>query len=635
MALGNLNALFRPNSVAIVGAADTPGNVGLEIMGNIRSGRFLGPVMPIDADKRPVMGVESYRDVDTLPLTPDLAVICSEPEDSPAWIRAFGRRGTKGAIVLCPGYAKLPRESKKELQDKMLEAARSNDIRLIGPSGMGVQTPLIGLNASLSETKVKPGRTAFLSQSASLFATVLDWAKSGGLGLSYVVSLGDAIDVGFAEIIDYLSSDAHTRSILLYIDSITDARNFMSATRAASRNKPVLVIKPGRRLSYDAASQSMVSRGLDEVYGEAFRRAGMLRVPDIDTLFDAATTLVRTQPIRGERLAILTNGGSIGIMAADALLDAGRLAAFTEETKRALEELLGRNWFRQGVVDLSFDSSPEKCAEAAAVLLRDKQTNAVLLINVPFAGVSGVETAKAVIAKAAKTNRPLLTCWMGVQAAEPSRALFNEAGIPTYETPEKAIRAFMHMVEHRRNQELLIEMPRSLPSGFVPDANQAREVIASALAEGRGELTEPEAKAVLAAYRIPVVESRLARDAKEATAAAVELGFPVAVKLSSPDIPQPFDVGGIELDLETPPAVAEAVLAIMGRVLKLRPKAKVAGFIVQRMGRMAGAAEVSLQAEVDPVFGPYVRFGLAAWPAGAPGTRPWPCRRSTWAWPAS
>jgi acetyltransferase len=611
MALGNLNALFRPNSVAIVGAADEPGNVGLEIMGNIRAGRFLGPVMPLDPDKRPVMGVESYRDVDTLPLTPDLAVICSPPDDSPAWIRAFGRRGAKGAIVLCPGYAKLPREQKNELQAKMLEAARSNDIRLIGPSGMGVQTPLIGLNASLSETKVKPGKTAFLSQSASLFATVLDWAKSGGIGFSYMVSLGDAVDVGFAEIIDFLSSDAHTRSILLYIDAITDARNFMSAARAAARNKPVLVIKPGRKLSYDAASQSMVSRGLDEVYGEAFRRAGMLRVPDIDTLFDAASTLVRTQPIKGERLAILTNGGSIGIMAADALLDAGgRLAAFTEETKRALEELLGRYWFRQGVVDLSFDSSPETCAEAVAVLLRDKQTNAVLLINVPFAGVAGVETARAVIAKAAKSNRPLLTCWMGFQAAEPARALFNEAGIPTYETPEKAIRAFMNMVEHRRNQELLMEMPRSMPAGFVPDANRAREVIAAALAEGRGELTEPEAKAVLAAYAIPVVDSRLAGDAKQAAAAAEELGFPVAVKLSSPDIPQPFDVGGIELDLETPSAVAEAVLSIMGRALKLRPKAKVAGFIVQRMGRIAGAAEVSLAAEVDPVFGPFVRFGL-------------------------
>ena len=609
MSIANLDGLFKPNSVAVIGATNEPGHVGRVVMENLLAGKFLGPVMPLSTTQDEVLGVTAYKGVDTLPLTPDLAVLCIPPEEAPEVIHRLGRRGVKAAIALCPGYARLAPGEKWEAQHRILAAAEDQDIRILGPSGLGLIVPPIGLNASLVKADPPKGRIAFISQSASLFTGVLDWARGHGIGFSYVVSLGDRLDLKYHDLFDYLVSDPNTRSILLYLESVSDARKFMSAARAAARNKPVLVVKPGRRRGPGGETLARPGQGLDEVYNEAFRRAGMLRVLEIDALFDAAQTLGRSQQLKGDRLAILTNGGSVGVMTADTLVDrGGKLAGVSEETARTLNELLGPNWSRDGIIDMGLTAGPQQYTEAMNALLKDKEPNAILVMHIPFAAVEGEDIAKAVGAIAAKSQRPVFTCWLGHQVAEPARALFGQLGVPTYTTPETAVRAFMDMANHRRTQELMLEMPASLPQGFAPDMECAQGVVQAVLEEGRSELTEPEAKVILASYGIPVIQSRLAHTTQEALEAAEELGYPVAIKVVSPQIPQPFDVGGVVLDVEDAEELRQGAQAIRARAKKMELGAHVTGFIVQKMGRR-GAQELLLQAQEDPVFGPYLRFG--------------------------
>ncbi|EHJ47684.1 GCN5-related N-acetyltransferase [Solidesulfovibrio carbinoliphilus subsp. oakridgensis] len=609
MSARSLDALFRPNSVAVIGASTDPRHVGAVIMKNLLGGKFLGPVMPVNPALDAISGVLCYKSVDTLPLTPDLGVIATDPESVPEYLRDLGRRGVGAAVVLPPGWAKMPREAKRALQERMLEAAAPSGIRILGPSGLGLVVPGIGLNCSLASSDALPGRIAFISQSASLFSAVLDWARTKGIGFSHILSLGDRVDLKYADILDYMAQDPNTRSILLYVESITDARSFMSASRAAARNKPVLVIKPGRRLW--SVFPPDPDEGRDEVYDEAFRRAGMLRVGEIDALFDAAQTLARSKPLRGENLAILTNGGSIGIMAADALLEGGgSLAAYDAEATTALSALLGPNWLRHGVVDMSFDAAPADYAAALRALLRAPDVSAVLVIHVPFPGVSADEAATAMAEVLSKTNRTILACWMGYDpAGGEALKILNAAGVPTYETPDQAVSAFVHLLRYRKNQELLMEMPASLPSEYAPDPDAARAVVERAFAEGRLTLTDPEAKEVLGYYGVRAVASHLTEDVDDAVAAADALGYPVAVKIVSPDIPQPFDVGGIVLDVAGPEAVREAAEAVRKRALAHVPEAHIEGYVIQEMGRRAGAHEVTIKARVDPVFGPYIIFG--------------------------
>ena len=609
MSVTNLDGLFKPNSIAVIGAANTPGHVGRVVMENLLAGKFLGPVMPMSATEDEVLGVAAYKTVDTLPLTPDMAVLCVGPQEAPDIIHRLGRRGVKAAVALCPGYSRLAPAQKWEVQEKMLSAAEEEGIRILGPSGLGIIIPPIGLNASLVAADPPKGRVAFISQSASLFTGVLDWAKGLGVGFSCVVSLGDQLDLEYHDLFDHLSSDPGTRAILLHLESVSDARKFMTAARAAARNKPVLVIKPGRRRGPGGESIVRPGQGHDEVYHEAFRRAGVLRVFEIEALFDAAQTLARSQPLRGDKLAILTNGGSIGVMSADTLVEGGgKLAGYSEETANSLRELFGPNWSREGIVDMGLTAAPEQYGKALEALLKDKESNAVLVAHVPFAGVASEDVAREVAAAAGKSQRPVFTCWLGQNVAQPARAIFSQSGIPSYNTPDTAVRAFLDLANYRRTQELLMEMPGSLPAEFIPDAEAAEGVIRAVLEEERSELSGPEANVVLAAYGIPVIHSRQAATVEEALDAAGELGFPVALKVVSPQIPQPFDVGGVVLDIEDAEELKQAAQSIKARAKKLTLGASVKGFIVQKMGRR-GAQELLVQGNVDPVFGPYVRFG--------------------------
>jgi len=626
MSLTNLEYLFSPKSVAVIGATNEPGNIGHLVMKNLMGGGFAGPVMPVSFEAEAVAGVLTYSTVSDLPKAPDLAVVCRPLLKAPEIIRDLRERGTHSVVLMGPGYARLDEKSRARLCAQIVEAASPPNMRILGPKCMGLIVPQISLNASLAHTTSLPGKTAFLSQSDSLFTTVLDWAKSHGIGFSHMISLGAQIDVSFADIMDYLGSDPLVRSILLYVESINDARGFVSAARAASRNKPVLALRPGQALqsalaelaAMEGAGGPLGAGSLplelnatsDEVYDVAFRRAGMLRVESIDGLFDAAQTLAGAKPVRGDRLAILSNGASAGIMATEALLSGhGRLAHLSEDTRLAVDKLLGDSWSKSNPLSLRFDARAADWAEVLKILLSDPGVDAVLVLHVPFAGLSEVETAQIIALVGKKARRMVLTSWMGSEAAQKARAVFADAGVPTYETPEQAIRAFLYMVQFQKNQEMLIQTPDSLPTDFFPDTTGARTTCARALAEGRTQLTPAEAKDVLTAYGIPVVETQSVTSAREAVIAADLLGYPVALKLKSPQISQPQEVGGVHLDIEGPDKVWEAAASILARVSRQRPDAYVEGFVVQKMGRRTGAHELFVSAHLDPVFGPVIAFG--------------------------
>ena len=615
MSVINLEYLFKPKSVAVIGATNDPRNAGNIVMRNIMAGGFMGPVMPVSNDAEAIAGVLTYASVKSLPKTPDLAVVCSPLDEVPEIIHSLKERGTRGVVLMGSGFAAMTEEERLDVKSTILRVANPPDIRILGPKSLGFMVPSLHLNASLAHSDVAPGKVAFISQSDSLLATVLDWAKAKGVGFSHMVALGSRIDVSFADILDYLGSDPLTRSIMLYVESIKDARDFMSAARAASRNKPVLVIRPGQALDTVLGDLKLRETGdhrlVDAVYDVAFRRAGMLRVENIDGLFDAAQTLGTPRNVFGKKLAILTNGTSAGILAADRLLaGGGELARLEEDTVSAINALLGReNWSRTNPVDIPFDADGKAYSEVLKLLLKDKNSNGILVMHVPWTSQPDEEVAEALRDSLKRVKRMVLTAWLGSGAAERSREVFRRADIPTYDTPTHAVRAFLYMAEYLQNQEMLIETPDSLPTDFFPDTSGARDIARKALDEGRDRLTEPEAKGILAAYGIPVVETRIAVSAKEAVIAADKLGYPVALKLRSPQIPQPFDVGGVLLDLETPERVWEGAASILARCTRERPDAYIEGFTVQKMGRRPGAHELFVTAKVDPVFGPVLSFG--------------------------
>jgi acetyltransferase len=611
MSVRNLEHLFRPQSVAVVGASQRDRSVGATVLRNLVAGGFKGGILPVNPKYAKLEGIEVFPTVAALPSTPELAVVCTPPATVPTIIAELGARGTKAAIVITAGLGGASPEGAK-LKSAMLGAAKPHLLRILGPNCVGLLVPALGLNASFAHTSALTGRTAFVSQSGALVTAVLDWARSRSIGFSKFVSLGEGADVDFGDVLDYLASDPETYSILLYIESVTAARKFMSAARAAARNKPVLVVKAGRapESARAAASHTGALAGSDEVYDAAIRRAGMLRVFTTEDLFDAVETLARAHAQKGDRLAIMTNGGGPGVMATDALVAGqGRLASLTNETLRRLDDILPATWSHGNPIDIIGDAPTERYVRTLEMVLQDAQSDAVLFIHAPTAIVPSAEIAAAVLPLVSQTDRNVFTCWLGAEAVGLARSAFTEAGIPTYDTPEKAVGAFLQVVSFRRNQDLLMEVPPSRSAEFVHDAEKARTVLKAVLAEGRTLLSEVEAKAVLAAFSIPVVATRVASDSGEAARIASEIGFPVVLKIHSPDITHKSDVGGVALDLASAPAVEAAARVMSARVSRLRPDATLHGFTVQGMVRRPKAYELIIGAASDAVFGPVILFG--------------------------
>ncbi|MBN2446969.1 MAG: acetate--CoA ligase family protein [Phycisphaerae bacterium] len=615
MSVRHLDSLFRPKSLAIIGASQNPKSIGGTIMRNVLRGSFAGPIMPVNPKYTAVAGVLTYPDVASLPVTPDLAVICTPPATIPDLVEQLGRRGTRATILVTAGLTAAKHRDGRSVQEAMLDAARPYVMRLLGPNCVGLMVPGLGLNATFSHADASlPGSIAFVSQSGGFCTATLDWAKARGIGFSHFVSLGNCADIDFGDVLDYLGSAPETKAILLYMESIgaNEARKFMSAARAAARNKPVIAIKAGRNPegARAAASHTEALAGADNVYDAALRRAGILRVNDLDELFDAVETLARSRPLRGERLAILTNGGGPGVIATDALIaGGGQLARLTDETIAKLNALLPGTWSHGNPVDMIGDSGAHEYIEALRVLDADPDVDAVLVMNAPSAIALPEDTARGIIDTICKCEVPILTSWLGGEAAGRARRVFSDAEIPTYDTPEQAVRAFMHMMRYRRNLEILTQVPPSAPTDFTAEPEIARGVIDMALAEGRELLTEPEAKRVLAAYGIPVVETRVAGTPKEAARLAAEIGFPVAIKILSPEITHKSDVGGVVLGLDTAEEVESAAIAMHARAHKHCPEATLTGFTVQAMANRPTAHELIIGMTTDSIFGPVILFG--------------------------
>ncbi|MHB8493821.1 MAG: bifunctional acetate--CoA ligase family protein/GNAT family N-acetyltransferase [Casimicrobiaceae bacterium] len=612
MSVRNLEKLFRPRSVALIGASDRPGSIGAVVMRNLLACGFAGPIYPVNPSHATVAGRHSYASVAGIDEAPDLALIATPPATIPQIVSELGERGTKAAIVLTAGLSGLRDSGGRNLEQAMLDAARPHLLRILGPNCLGLLVPPLALNASFAHVDALAGSVAFVSQSGALTTALLDWARSSGIGFSHFISLGEAADVDFGDILDYLSSDPATSAILLYIESIRDTRKFMSAARAASRNLPVIAVKAGRvpEGAKAAASHTGALAGADDVYDAALARAGVLRVDTTLDLFDAAETLAHASRYAGERVVIVTNGGGPGVMATDALIaGGGRLASLSAQTLERLDKNLPATWSRANPVDIIGDAPVERYIEALDALLADPAADAVLFIHAPTAVVSSQAIAQACAPVIAASNRMLLACWLGGDGLDAARAVFTASGIPVYLTPEAAVGAFLDIAKFFRIQRLSAETPPSIPEQFEPDLATVRGIVAQALARGSALLSEPESKGVLAAYRIPVVDTGIVESVEALRDAAIAIGLPAALKILSPDISHKSDVGGVALNLETAEDVEAAGRAMLARVQKLRPDAAIAGFTLQPMIRRSGAHELIVGATTDPAFGPVILFG--------------------------
>src|SRR6516162_4493630 len=617
MPVRNLNKLFTPRSVALIGATPRPGSVGAVVARNLRRAGFAGELMLVNPHHHAIDGLVVHPDVASLPQVPDLAIIITPPDTVPGLVDELAKRGTRAAVVITAGFGELG-ERGRSLQQATLEAAKPYLMRIVGPNCVGIMVPRLGLDATFSHLAALAGDLAFISQSGAMIAAMLDWAVPRGIGFSHVVSLGDMADVDFGDMLDYLAADPHTRAILLYAEGVTNGRKLMSAGRAASRIKPVLVLKAGRSNAgaRAATSHTGVLAGADAVYDAAFRRAGMLRVGTMGELFDAAETLALTREQVGERLAILTNGGGAGVLATDALIAAGgQLAALSEATVADLNRLLPATWSHGNPVDIIGDASGQRYGEALATLIVDPEVDAILVLNCPTALAQAEDAARAVIDTVAAAGpaplrgRNVITAWLGEHSAGAARQLFAKARIATYETPDSAVTGFLHRVHHGRNQELLMETPPVRLDTFAPDLDAARRVIATALAAGKSWLDPEETNAILAAYRVPIVANHFSADPDEAASLAATVGFLIALKIRSPDITHKSDIGGVAFNLDSTDRVRREAEEMLQRVKAAHPKARLDGFLVQPMVRRPGAVELLVGLVEDATFGPLVAFG--------------------------
>jgi acetyltransferase len=613
MSIRNLEFALKPRSIALIGASERPDSVGRTLFENLRGAGFVGPVFPVNPNHDQLLGVPAYRSVDALPSAPDLAVIASPAATVPGIIDELGRRGTKAAVVISAGFAELSAANGAALQQAMLDAAKPYLLRIIGPNCVGILAPAAGVNASFAHLTPSAGGVAFVTQSGALLTAVLDWAAARGIGFSHLLSLGGMADVDFGDLLDYLASDEATTAILLYVEAISHARKFMSAARAAARGKPVIVCKSGRHAesARAARSHSGALAGTDAVYDSAFRRAGMLRVSALEDLFHAVEALALGRPCVGERLAIVTNGGGFGILATDRLLDeAGHLAELTPESMAKLDALLPAAWSHGNPVDILGDAAPARYRQALDIVIADPNVDATLVLNCPVAVASSFDSARVVVdAYARYRSKPLLTSWVGGAYQTESRRLFEQHGVQSYDTPEQAVRGFMYLVNYRRSQTALLETPPSLPVALSPDRGAARDIVERALQRCVDWLDPAEARALLAAYEIPVVQSIACSTPDDAAAVAARLGKPVALKISSPDVSHKSDVGGVILDLAGPEAVRAAADAMQRRVRELLPSARDLAFTVEPMAMARKAFELIVGAYEDAQFGPVLVFG--------------------------
>lgn len=621
--VSDLSAFFSPRSIAVIGASDEEGTVGWRLMKNLME--YKGNVYPVNIRKDEVLGVKAYRSVEDIPESVDLAVIATPAPTVPGIVEQCGRAGVKNLIIISAGFREVGEEG-RALEAKIIEARDRYALNIIGPNCLGIIRPSSNLNATFLSRTPKPGNVAFISQSGALGSAIVDWAVNENIGFSAFISVGSMLDVDFGDLIEYLGKDPETKSILLYIEGISDAKRFMSAARHFSRTKPIIVVKAGKFAESARAVQSHTGSlaGEDVVYDAAFKRAGVIRVDEISELFNCAEALAKQPLPNGPRLAIITNAGGPAIMATDALIaSGGRLAELDPNTIEELNRVLPKHWSKGNPIDLIGDADASRYRRALELCLKDSNVDGILVVYTPTM-IDSVEIARTVVdvckdstnsssnsnsssdnSRYGSSSKPVLTSFMFQHEAN---RILNENGIPTYDTPEQAVKTFIHMYQYKHRLEMLYQTPEALID-FMPPKRPLLTMINNAIAEKRRILDEVESKEFISYYNIPVVRTLIARSEDEAVALASSIGYPVVLKIYSKDITHKSDVGGVMLNLNDEHEVREAYNRMMQNVRAKMPDARIDGVTVQPMVKMKGV-EVILGARYDPIFGPVILFGM-------------------------
>jgi acetyltransferase len=609
----NLDRIFNPQRIALIGVTTNPRSVGGKVLTNLVGSGFRGVVYPVNPTSEAVLGIQCYPDVNSLPRIPDLGVICTPAEQVPDIVRQCGEAGITGIIIISAGFREAGPGGRK-LEDRVKEELKKfPDMRILGPNCLGIIVPHLSLNISFAEGIPQKGHISFISQSGALCASVLDWALAEKIGFSYFVSIGNAIDVGFSDLIDYFGEDQLTRSIILYIESISDARRFMTAARAFSRTKPIVAYKAGRfpESAEVAASHTGAMAAEDDIYDAAFKRIGVARVFNLGEIFDCTELIGRQKIPAGPRLVIVTNAGGPGVIATDALIaDHGTLAALATDTMTRLNESLPPFWSHGNPVDVLGDARSKRIAKAVQIVLSDPGVDAVLVILTPQAMTNPTTTAKALTELEEKTKKPILAAWMGGERMENGIRILNEANIPTFSTPEQGVRAFMTLVAYSRNLQALYETPKEIPVQFPRGRQKLREQFESTVTGDRKFLSEEVSRKLLKAYGIPTTSSQSAATADEAVKIAGDMGYPVVLKIFSPDITHKTDVGGVELNLGDEASVREAFERIVSTAREKRPDAVIEGVTVQPMVDLNDGVELIMGTKKDTIFGAVIMVGM-------------------------
>jgi len=607
-----LDCIFNPDAVAVIGASDVEGTVGFRLMKNLTESGFAGTVFPVNMKKPDILGIKAYKKVGQILEKIDMAIISTPAKTVPGIVEECGKAGITGIVIISAGFKEIGKAG-KVLEKEIYKHKKKYGLKIIGPNCLGIIRPGKNLNATFSGKMPKPGKIAFISQSGALGTATLDWVIHENIGMSSFVSIGSMIDVDFGELIDYFGSDPDTRSILLYIEGIRDARKFMSAAMHFARTKPIIVVKAGKyaESAKAVASHTGSMTGEDSIYDAAFKRAGIVRVNEISDLFHCSSIL-GSQPLpQGPRLAIVTNAGGPGIMATDALIsNGGKLAVLSEDTMKVLNESLPPFWSRGNPIDILGDASAERYEAVLDACLKDKNIDGILIINTVQGVADPTQSAKKIVKiinKKPHNSKTILTSFIGMSGVEKANREFVKNNIPTYPTPEQAIEAYMYMYQYKRNLELLYETPEETHMDGAPPKRPLMVIMRNAAKEGREILTEAEAKQLLDYYEIPVVQTEIATTASNADIKARQIGFPVAMKILSPQITHKTDIGGVALNVTTSEEVKITFEGMMQRAKEHYPDAKINGVTIQPM--VTGGYEVIIGAKVDSLFGPVIAFG--------------------------
>ena len=610
MPMRKLGKIFDPKTIAVIGASDTEGKVGYTLMKNLLSGGYRGKIYPVNINRDTVQGLKSYHSITDINDEIDLAIIATPAKTVPSIAEECGKKKAGGLVIISAGFKEAGEEGNK-LYEQLTEIIKKYNLRVIGPNCLGFMRPKINLNASFANKMPLKGRVAFISQSGALGTAILDWSIRRNIGFSYFVSIGSMADVEFHDLIDFFGKDPETNSILIYMESLTNARKFLSAARAFAITKPIIILKVGKSSQGSKAAKSHTGSitGNDSVFDAAFKRAGIIRVNTIGELFDSAKTLDTQERPKGKKLAIITNAGGPAVIATDYLIEnGGELAELSQETIDELNKILPGEWSKGNPIDILGDASPEMFKKAVELCYEEKGVDGILVILTPQAMTDPSEAARQVISVPNTAKKTILTSWMGDEDVKEGRDILRQGGIPVYRMPENAVRCFMNLYTYTKNLEQLYETPASIPHAFMPKTEENRKLINKLASENRYSMTEQEAKELLSNYGIPTAISEIAKTAEEAAKAADRIGFPAAMKISSPDIIHKTDAGGVELNINSEEEAKKAFERIISSVKQKNPEARIEGALVE--GMISKKYELIIGCSKDQIFGPAIVFGM-------------------------